>query len=78
MLENFQNARDITGVLKHHIKIDQDFNPGYRLWIVTTPTDKFPLQSSELKQCLKLTSELPNTLRYGSRLILSTIYYNNK
>ena len=33
----------------------------YRLWIVTSETNRFP--SAELKQCLKLTSEQPFTLR---------------
>ena len=37
------------------------FSPFSRLWIVTTETNKFP--SAELKQCLKLTSEQPFTLR---------------
>ena len=37
------------------------FPPFSRLWIVTTETNKFP--SAELKQCLKLTSEQPFTLR---------------
>ena len=61
LLENFQNAHDMRSILKHHVKIEQDFSPNYRLWIVTTHTNKFP--SAELKQSLKLTSEQPFTLR---------------
>jgi hypothetical protein len=61
LLENFENTTDIRNVLSHHIRIDQDFHPGYRLWIITAPTDQFP--APELRQCLKLTWDSPISLR---------------
>ena len=61
LLENFHNTRNIQDILRHHIRIDQDFHSGYRLWMITEPTDKFPVP--ELQQCLKLTSEPAGSIR---------------
>lgn len=61
LLENFQNAKDIRSLLRPHITIDQDFHHGYRLWIVTAPTPKFP--TPELKKCSKLTWQDANSIR---------------
>lgn len=61
LLENFENTRDIRGLLRPHITIDQDFHHSYRLWILTTPTPRFP--TPELKKCFKLTSTMAYTIR---------------
>ena len=61
VLENFDNTRNIEEILRHHIKIDQDFHAGYRLWMITQPTYHFPVP--ELQQCLKLTSEPAGSIR---------------
>ena len=61
VLENFDNTRNIEEILRHHIRIDQDFHAGYRLWMITRPTYHFPVP--ELQQCLKLTSEPAGSIR---------------
>ena len=33
LLENFQFAHDMRSILKHHVKIEQDFNPSYRYFL---------------------------------------------
>ena len=54
------NCLDIQ-LLSIFFRIDQDFHAGYRLWMITEPTDKFPIP--ELQQCLKLTAEPAASIR---------------
>lgn len=35
LMENFEVAQSKWDLLKHHSFLDHDFNPNYRLWIVT-------------------------------------------
>ena len=46
LLENFESAINIRSTLKHHVRIDQEFHKGYRLWIITAPTQKVILKNS--------------------------------
>ena len=35
LLENFERAKDKEILLRHHAQLEDEFHPGYRLWIIT-------------------------------------------
>jgi len=56
LLENFELAKDKDILIQNHSRLEEEFNPGYRLWIVTKECEvsKFPSKKLKVKEILQL------------------------